>query len=240
MSNIIQHTLAIHAEIAEIKKLVPNLRNEETHGVNELLKEIAKKLLLDIKKDPSYDEATRQKINSTITRLLTLLEEDAEHSAQNGKHPIPSKEVHYNRNQLMPPDILPISPQEARQWGWSDKVASDCHQFTSPDKSHVKFVSPNGKYEVIFDADGNVVTAPEDYGTYNFADPETDPIGHFYEDVLPWLMWGNSEDDSTDPQQRLRAFVVLGGANALLNKIDAKNNTDNTTEITTEIPTVIL
>ena len=41
-----------------------------------------------------------------------------------------------------------------------------------------------------------------------------DPIGHFYQDVLPWLLWGNDTADSTDMHQRLKAFVLYGGIEA--------------------------
>lgn len=135
---------------------------------------------------------------------------------------IPAKEQHFNRNQNMPPALMPVTPGEARLWGWDDGVAADCHQFTSPDKTNVKFVSPDGKLEVIFDKNGKVVTASEDYGTYNFANPKEDPIGHFYMDVLPWLVWGNDETDSTDLHLRLRTFVLDGGMNVLREKIKKK------------------
>ena len=70
-----------------------------------------------------------------------------------------------------------------------------------------------------FDKDGNVVTAPEDCASYNFADPNTDPAGHFYRDVLPWIAWGNDEADSTDMSARLKAFVFAGGGNAVKNRV---------------------
>lgn len=221
MAKILKPTIDIKTGITEINKVRSDLHNEESHILRALLKKELLKLLAEIEKDPSYNEASRAKFNETVKQLLELLEEEAEHKDPQKKYHIPSKEVHYNRNQNMPIERLPQSPKQAVEWGWNDKVASDCHQFSSPDKSNVKYVSPDGKDEVIFDFDGVIVTAPEDCGTYNFADPETDPIGHFYEDVLPWLMWGNSVDDTTNTQQRLRAFVVLGGANALINKVNS-------------------
>ena len=120
---------------------------------------------------------------------------------------IPSKEKHYRRNQYM--SEVPESPEMAVGWGWKDNVGAACHQFLSPDRSNRKYVSPDGHSEVIFDRDGHIVTASEDYGTYNFVDSRRDPIGHFYQDVLPWLLWGNDENDSTDMRQRLRSLVVF-------------------------------
>ena len=116
----------------------------------------------------------------------------------------PTKEEHYNRNNSNPdfPDEY-----DARYFEeWDDSVSADCHQFTSPDKSNVKYVSPDGKYEVIYDSSGREVTDPRDVGTYNFISSLVDPIGHFIVDVIPWIRYGNSPDDSTTPQERWDAF----------------------------------
>ena len=126
---------------------------------------------------------------------------------------IPSKEVHYSRNENMAD--VPKSPAQAVQLGWDDSVGVSCHQFTSPDRTNVKFVSPDGHSEVIYNQEGNIVTASEDYGTYNFVDSRQDAVGHFYQDILPWLLWGNDETDSTDMRQRLRALVVYGGVETI-------------------------
>ena len=104
---------------------------------------------------------------------------------------------------------LPESPQEANDLKWrnskklSDKnpngggPAASCHQYTSPDKSNVKYVSPDGRREVIFDKYGNVVLDSRDIGTYNFSPSGTfvGSIGHFFADMLPWIIFGNDDDD---------------------------------------------
>lgn len=131
---------------------------------------------------------------------------------------IPSKEKHYHRNWFM--SDVPQNPQMAADWGWDDSVGVACHQFLSPDRSNIKFVSPDGHSEVIFDRDGHIVTDSEDYGTYNFCDSRKDPIGHFYQDVLPWLLWGNDRKDSTDMGQRLRSLVVFDDSESSLPRVD--------------------
>ncbi|MCR4691244.1 MAG: hypothetical protein K5739_07865 [Lachnospiraceae bacterium] len=122
----------------------------------------------------------------------------------------PSQEEHYARNENMPIEDLPQSPAEAEALGWDGTVASNCHQFTAGDQPNEKWVSPDGKYEVIFDSSGRIVTAPEDTGTYNYASPIDDPVGHVFQDIIPWIRWGNSEDDSTTPGQRLE-YMIFGG-----------------------------
>lgn len=123
---------------------------------------------------------------------------------------IPSRQQSYERNKYMKKAVLPKSPEIAKRWGWDNRVASDCHQFTSKDKSNSKWVSQDGRFEAIFDKLGNLVTAPEDFGTFNFADPNSNPLGHFVKDVLPWLAYGNSADDSTTVAQRFNSFFVNG------------------------------
>ena len=124
---------------------------------------------------------------------------------------IPTREQHYDRNSNMPVENLPQSPSEAADLGWDDSVAANCHQFTAGDQPNEKWVSPDGKYEVIFDSSGRIVTAPEDYGTYNYCDPNDDPVGHAIKDVVPWVLWGNSEDDETEWYERLY-MIPAGGS----------------------------
>ena len=158
--------------------------------------------------------------NSRVEKNIRFLTSELFSEAESGRtlirraNEIPSKEVHYNRNRLMPVNGLPQSPEMAAAFGWDSSVGAACHQFTSPDRSNIKYVSPDGHSEVIFDHDGHIVTASEDYGTYNFGDSRQDPVGHFYRDILPWLLWGNDEMDSTDMRQRLRALVIYGGIEA--------------------------
>ena len=174
--------------------------------------------------DHGMSPEKRSEARASIRRLYENYLEDRETEVFTlvREEKIPTKAQHYARNRNMPLDILPQTPEEAEQWGWNDGVAADCHQFTSPDRTNRKYVSPNGKLEVIFDKDNSIVTASEDYGTYNFSDPSEDPIGHFYMDVLPWIVWGNDEKDSTDLRMRLHAFVIDGGVNLLKEKAALK------------------
>ena len=104
---------------------------------------------------------------------------------------------------------LPQTPQEADDLNWKNSnpksdinpngggPAADCHQYTSPDKSNVKFVSPDGHREVIYNSTGNKVLDSRDIGTYNYSPSGTffGSIGHFFADMLPWYLFGNDDDD---------------------------------------------
>ena len=119
--------------------------------------------------------------NIRVLSTILLVKEEYGTGILHRANEIPSKDIHFARNQNMPLQSLPQSPTEAEKLGWDGSVEAACHQFTSPDRSNKKYVSPDGKSEVIFDRSGNIVTASEDYGTYNFCDSRQDPVGHFYQ-----------------------------------------------------------
>lgn len=67
-----------------------------------------------------------------------------------------------------------------------------------------KFVSLDGKNETVYNKEtGQKITDPVNQGTYNRADPNKDPIGHFFQDMIPYYVWGNSEDDPTTAWERI-------------------------------------
>lgn len=110
--------------------------------------------------------------------------------------------IHYDDRARKNTD-LPNIREEAEKREWRGPTAdppapsADCHQFTSPEKSNVKYVSPDGHREVIFDSEGNIVTDPRDVGTYNYCPSGTfwGDVGHACLDVLPWVVFGNSDED---------------------------------------------
>jgi hypothetical protein len=62
---------------------------------------------------------------------------------------------------------------------------------------------PIASYELVYDKDGNLVTDSVNRGTPNYADSEKNPIKHFFLDVLPYWIWGNSPDDPTKWYERI-------------------------------------
>jgi len=119
----------------------------------------------------------------------------------------PFKEDHYNRNQNNVQ--FPEEYDEIFFKAWDDGVSANCHQFSAPNRDNVKYVSPDGRYEAIYDVNNKLVTDPRDVGTYNFVSPNEDPFGHFIKDVIPWIYFGNSPDDSTEWWQRALSFVSI-------------------------------
>ena len=116
----------------------------------------------------------------------------------------PTREEHFNRNAS--------NPEFPKQYdanyfdGWDDNVAANCHQFTSPERNNKKYVSPDGKFEAIYSKNGDLVDDPRDVGTYNFISPNKDGLGHFIVDVVPWIWYGNSPNDTTTRPERFLSF----------------------------------
>lgn len=110
------------------------------------------------------------------------------------------RKKHYERNQYNVD--LPKNADEAKAWDWETELAN-CHQFTADGERYIKYVSPDGKREVIFNEKGDIViTADEDMGTYNYADPKF-LLEHGLLDVLPWILYGNTPEDPTKWYQRI-------------------------------------
>ena len=99
----------------------------------------------------------------------------------------PIRQNHYNRNNNNDPDLATIQlPQDMNIFHTQGENA----------QGNIKFVSPDGHHEKIVDANGNLVTDPLNMGTYNFDSPDK-WARHGLKDVAPYLIWGNSPDDSS-------------------------------------------
>ena len=106
---------------------------------------------------------------------------------------------------MLAPLILLLNITATKKQGWKSSEdpanpQAGCHQNTSPDKSNVKFVSIDGHKEVVVNSAGKIVLDPRDIGTYNFCPSKgswytRNSIGHFFVDMLPWILLGNADDD---------------------------------------------
>ena len=108
------------------------------------------------------------------------------------------RDANYNRN-MFNQNINYIKTRNS----WDDSVSALYHQQGCGNEENVKYVSPDGHSEAIFNSNGGLVTDPVNGPTYNFADPRNDRIGHFLQDMLPYYIWGTSSDDPTKWYQRL-------------------------------------
>lgn len=112
-----------------------------------------------------------------------------------------AKEWHYGRQNKN--TDLPKNDTDAEKKGWRklSSKESAMHQFNKHDGvENSKWVSPDGHREVVFTGSGKnqrITNDSRDVGTYNFFDPNKNPVGHTVADVLPYLLLGNTSDDPT-------------------------------------------
>ena len=121
------------------------------------------------------------------------------------------KERHYNRN-LLNID-LPLTSKDAEEAGWhklSDKMSS-LHQHSITDGvKNSKWVSPDGKREVVFTGgtlNERITDNLLDLGTYNFRNPEKQPLGHALVDVIPYYLWGNDPHEESTLFSRINDSI---------------------------------
>ena len=119
------------------------------------------------------------------------------------------KERHYNRNQYQ--KDLPLFESEVadKPDEWMLEGESPTHNMNGA-KGNVSYrgVGPNEGKQVVFDANGIRVDDPANQGTYDFYSPIDNFGKHIAEDVIPWIIWGNSEDDPTNPLSRASAAFI--------------------------------
>lgn len=125
------------------------------------------------------------------------------------------KEIHYSRiekeKEYQFPENYNLILEEDLLDNYITNVDSNCHQFSAQEYGdNIKIMSKDGHYEVIYNKKtGEKVLDPRDIGTYNYYNPETNGFMHAVVDVVPWVFWGNSEDDSTIVVERL-FYMVYG------------------------------
>ena len=127
-----------------------------------------------------------------------------------------SKADHYNRNKHNV--NVPKTAKEAEAQGWHKFHSANAHQrHTTPGKRNVKWVSPDGHREGIYNHEGKLVG-----GSYNYGDPIHNKPAHFIKDVVPYIKYGSTPNDPTTPLKRVEDILGLYGAEKVRNDIAEK------------------
>ena len=145
----------------------------------------------------------RKAVTSGVAFVTTLvITADITKAKQSATLAVELIDLHYSRLNLegdFPDEINPNTYKTDYEGQYLLDVNAQCHQFSAEKGSkNIKIVSLDGHYEAIYDKSGKKVTDPRDIGTYNICNPNTNPIGHFAVDIVPWILWGNSAEDSTN------------------------------------------
>jgi hypothetical protein len=69
------------------------------------------------------------------------------------------------------------------------------------------FVHENGLMEVVYDQNGNLVQDGINDGSYNYYSRTAQPLKHYFYDIHPWIIMGNSERDTTTKGERIFAYM---------------------------------
>ncbi len=82
---------------------------------------------------------------------------------------------------------------------------SAIHQMRGETDNKV-YIHEDGR-EGVYDKAGNLVTNGYNDGTFNYANPKTEPLLHYTMDISPWIQLGISETDPTSTIERIYAYM---------------------------------
>lgn len=137
-----------------------------------------------------------------------------------------SPEEHYKRNLLN--TWLPNSEKEALENWWTllNEYQTAYHNSNSPIFDfNKKYISKDWYKEIVFDyATWVKVVSDEDMWSYNYFNPNINPLEHFIYDTIPYFLYWNSYNDETTKADRiLKTFnLVPAGINDWKDNIDSK------------------
>ena len=99
------------------------------------------------------------------------------------------------------------SKQEVEMvWRWLGSTSElPIHQLRGKTGNKL-YLHKDGHKEAVFDAEGKLVKDGMNNGSYNYAHPVKEPLKHFNQDILPWILMGSSRADPTSVKERLEAY----------------------------------
>lgn len=147
-----------------------------------------------------------------IDELLYLPSTSHANSTSQSLPPNFVQQAHWNRNTR---NIQLENEQQAIELGWIKlpPEKSVYHQLGPGNENNVKYVSPDGHHEAVFDSSGSPVEDPKNVATYNVCSPNgIEGICHAAWDVAPYYLWGNSPGDETTIFQRVTGRYAEGSS----------------------------
>ena len=115
----------------------------------------------------------------------------------NSLTPEQQRTLHDARNQYQGALPLNISGLDGN---WENKGEAIAHNLAGATGNiDYRGTGSNLHRQAIYDRNGNLVSTPENMGTYDFASPNSSSgvRDHLPVDVQPWTEWGNSSNDTT-------------------------------------------
>ena len=70
------------------------------------------------------------------------------------------------------------------------------------------WLHPDGHKEAVYGPDGKLVQDGINDGSYNYFHPVNQPLHHFWADIHPWIILGNSRKDPTSMEERISSYIL--------------------------------
>ena len=118
------------------------------------------------------------------------------------------KILHYHRNAYQT-NRIPETKEELINDQWEALGVALAHNISTSGNIDYRGKGLYKGLQAIYDDLGNLVTTPENMGTYDFEEPTLFNyfyINHTNVDVKPWIEWGNSPQDTTTKYERICAM----------------------------------
>lgn len=120
------------------------------------------------------------------------------------------KYLHYNRNVYQSGTDIPKTKSSINLEEWTSKKEAIAHNLKgATGNEDFRGKGIRAHQQAIYDKNENLVSTPENIGTYDFVAPGLFNFkGHLIVDVKPWIEWGNAPypDDTTTKQERIDAL----------------------------------
>jgi len=74
-------------------------------------------------------------------------------------------------------------------------------------KNNTVYISKDGHTEGVYDESGDLVKDGINDGSYNYYHPRKEPLNHYYLDIHPWIILGNTPQDTTNKSERVFSYL---------------------------------
>jgi len=117
------------------------------------------------------------------------------------------KILHYHRNFYQPVPELPKT-NKGFSWfdNWDSKGETSTHNVGTSGNIDYRGMNEFKGIQAVYDKDGNLVTTPENMGTYDYISPNDNIFDHLNVDVKTWIELGNSTHDTTTKEERVNSM----------------------------------
>ncbi|MBU1683096.1 LysM peptidoglycan-binding domain-containing protein [Patescibacteria group bacterium] len=91
---------------------------------------------------------------------------------------------------------------------WTDPRDAIAHNIGTSNNVEIRGIGSRAGQQAIYDQQGNLVTSPENMGTFDLVPPEFGNYhAHLRVDVKPWIEWGNSPADTSTTEERIQGMA---------------------------------